>query len=89
MRFSSFLTVVGAAFCVLLTLAIIGVHGAQSSVDIQVTGAISMHHTRKTEGMTAMMPLDAVKVAPNMAVHFAQGGYHLMLIQPPASASSG
>lgn len=126
MRFSSFLKVVGAACCVLLALAIGGAHGAQSTVDMQVTdawirwlpanlpnagymtltnrgsqtqvlvgasstdyGAISMHHTQMTEGMTAMMPLDAVKVAPKMAVHFAQGGDHLMLMQPRRALHPG
>jgi copper(I)-binding protein len=43
---------------------------------------ISLHQTRRAQGMNDMVPIDSIKLAPNVSVNFAEAGYHFMLMQP-------
>jgi copper(I)-binding protein len=42
----------------------------------------SVHQTRSNHGMNEMVPVDSVELKPQVPVHFAEGGYHLMLMRP-------
>ena len=43
---------------------------------------ISLHQTRRAQGVSGMLPIDSIILAPNVSVDFAQAGYHFMLMQP-------
>lgn len=43
---------------------------------------VEIHHTHSSNGMTEMSPVDAVELPAHASVRFAEGGYHLMLMQP-------
>jgi copper(I)-binding protein len=45
-------------------------------------GAVSFHQTRTVNGMSEMSAVDRLTVAPRGSLHFAPGGYHIMLMQP-------
>ncbi len=45
-------------------------------------GEISFHQSVQSHGMSQMTPVDSVVLKPQATVLFAEGGYHLMLMQP-------
>ena len=45
-------------------------------------GDVSLHRSRLENGVSGMEPVDALVLKPHTAVRFAEGGYHLMLLQP-------
>ena len=116
MAFSLPIQVLSRAF---LILASVASHGAQPSVDVQVTdawirwlpanlpsagymtlankgaveqtlvsasspdfGEVTLHRSGKASGMSGMVPVESIKLPPNVSVNFAAEGYHLMLMQP-------
>ena len=44
-------------------------------------GRVMLHRSEITGGMARMVPVDTVTVPAGGSVHFAPGGYHLMLMQ--------
>jgi copper(I)-binding protein len=52
-------------------------------------GEVSIHQTRIRNGMNEMTPVGSVEVKPLIPVRFAEGGYHLMLMQPKRSLQPG
>jgi copper(I)-binding protein len=52
-------------------------------------GEVSIHQTRSRNGMSEMTPVASVELKPLVPVRFAQGGYHLMLMQPKRSLKPG
>jgi copper(I)-binding protein len=52
-------------------------------------GEISIHQTRIRNGMNEMTPVESVELRPLVPVRFAEGGYHLMLVQPKRSLAVG
>jgi copper(I)-binding protein len=45
-------------------------------------GAIGIHQTLEDHGVSKMRPVESVTLTPHAPVRFAEGGYHLMLMQP-------
>ena len=45
-------------------------------------GEVSFHQTRNHDGMNEMTPVDTIVLKAHSSVRFAEGGYHLMLLQP-------
>ncbi len=45
-------------------------------------GDIGIHQTLDDHGVSKMRPLDSITLTPHALVRFAEGGYHLMLMQP-------
>jgi copper(I)-binding protein len=43
---------------------------------------VSIHQSMETHGMAEMRPVTSIALDPNVPVRFAEGGYHLMLMQP-------
>jgi copper(I)-binding protein len=43
---------------------------------------VEFHQTHGSNGMNAMSPVAAISLKPHAVVRFAEGGYHLMLMQP-------
>jgi copper(I)-binding protein len=52
-------------------------------------GEISIHQTRSHNGMSEMTPVASVELKPLVPVRFAEGGYHLMLMQPKRPLKPG
>jgi copper(I)-binding protein len=52
-------------------------------------GEVTMHQTRLRNGMTEMAPVASIELKPRIPVRFAEGGYHLMLMQPKRSLRPG
>jgi copper(I)-binding protein len=52
-------------------------------------GEISIHQTRIREGLNDMARIESVELKPLIPVRFAEGGYHLMLMQPKRSLRPG
>ena len=52
-------------------------------------GEITLHQSRRIEGMNGMVPIDSIKLAPKTSIDFARDGYHLMLMQPHRSIRAG
>jgi copper(I)-binding protein len=52
-------------------------------------GEISMHQTRVRNGVNAMTRVESVELKPLVPVQFAEGGYHLMLLQPKRPLKPG
>jgi len=52
-------------------------------------GEISIHQARIRNGMNEMTPVESVELKPLLAVRFAEGGYHLMLVRPKRSLVVG
>lgn len=52
-------------------------------------GAVTLHRTVVNGGMARMVEAKAVPIPPGGVVHFAPGGYHLMLAQPAAPVGVG
>jgi copper(I)-binding protein len=52
-------------------------------------GEVSLHQTRIRNGMSEMTPVGSVELKPLIPVRFAEGGYHLMLMQPKRSLQPG
>ncbi len=52
-------------------------------------GEVSIHQTRIREGLTEMARMESVELKPLIPVRFAEGGYHLMLMQPKRSLRPG
>jgi copper(I)-binding protein len=50
---------------------------------------VEFHQTHGSNGMNAMSPVDAIRLQTHTAVRFAEGGYHLMLMQPTRSLHPG
>jgi copper(I)-binding protein len=50
---------------------------------------VSFHQTRSSNGMNAMAPVASIILKPHATVRFAEGGYHLMLMQPKRSLHPG
>ena len=50
---------------------------------------VSFHQTRNRDGMNEMMPVDSLVLKAHSSVRFAEGGYHLMLLQPRRSLQPG
>lgn len=42
---------------------------------------VTIHRTEEVRGVTRMIPLSAVEIAPHGGIVFQPGGYHLMLAQ--------
>jgi periplasmic copper chaperone A len=51
--------------------------------------AISFHQTRMVNGVSEMSLADHLIVPPHGSLHFAPGGYHLMLMQPTRTLHTG
>jgi copper(I)-binding protein len=45
-------------------------------------GQIGIHQTSENQGMSEMRPVDSIALEPHTPVRFAEGSYHLMLMQP-------
>lgn len=45
-------------------------------------GAIGIHQTLEDHGVSKMRPVESITLTPHATVRFAEGGYHLMLMQP-------
>lgn len=45
-------------------------------------GQIGIHQTSDNHGMSEMRPVDSIALEPHTPVRFAEGSYHLMLMQP-------
>jgi copper(I)-binding protein len=52
-------------------------------------GEVGIHQTRIRNGMNEMRPVGSVELKPRIPVRFAEGGYHLMLMQPKRSLEPG
>jgi copper(I)-binding protein len=52
-------------------------------------GEVGIHQTRIREGLNEMTPVESVELRPHIPVRFAEGGYHLMLMQPRRSLRPG
>ena len=52
-------------------------------------GDITLHRTRKTQGVSAMAPVSSITLVPGTSVDFAEQGYHFMLMQPHRSVRAG
>ena len=52
-------------------------------------GEISFHQTTRRDGMNEMLPVASVELPPQTPVHFAAGGYHLMLMRPTRDLAPG
>jgi copper(I)-binding protein len=51
--------------------------------------AVSFHQTRTVNGTSEMNAVDRLTVAPRGDLHFAPGGYHIMLMQPTRTLQPG
>jgi len=51
--------------------------------------AVGIHQTSSHDGMNEMKPVEAITVQPHTTIRFAEGGYHLMLMQPRRSLQRG
>jgi periplasmic copper chaperone A len=60
--------------------------GSEAQVLIGAASAdyaqVSFHQTRSNNGMTEMTQVPSIALEPQKPVRFAEGGYHLMLMQP-------
>ncbi|EQD79643.1 hypothetical protein B1B_00104 [mine drainage metagenome] len=63
---------------------------------LQLIGAASpgyrmvmLHESTDRGGMERMMHVDQVSIAPGQSVHFAPGGYHLMLMHAASTVKPG
>lgn len=60
--------------------------GTADRVLIAVTsaayGEVSVHESREDRGISTMRPVDSITLKAQTSVRFAEGGYHLMLMQP-------
>jgi copper(I)-binding protein len=45
-------------------------------------GEVSIHQSLEDHGVSSMRPVGAITLKPHAVVHFSEGGYHLMLMQP-------
>jgi len=52
-------------------------------------GEVSIHRTRIREGVSEMAQVESVELKPLIPVRFAEGGFHLMLMQPKRSLKPG
>jgi copper(I)-binding protein len=52
-------------------------------------GEVSMHQTRVRNGVNEMTPVASIELRPQILVRFAEGGYHLMLLQPKRPLKPG
>lgn len=50
---------------------------------------ISFHLSRNNNGMNEMSAVVSIELTPHVPVHFAEGGYHLMLMHPTRSIRPG
>jgi copper(I)-binding protein len=50
---------------------------------------IQMHRSMESEGVSTMAPVERIEVRPGATVHFAPGGYHLMLMSRLMSLQVG
>lgn len=56
------------------TLALTGAQGPRF-------GEVSLHRSEIVQGMARMVRVPRLEIAPGAVVHFAPGGYHLMLME--------
>jgi periplasmic copper chaperone A len=61
----------------------------KGSTELDLVGAsspdyadVGMHQTIDNHGMSEMRSVESLKIKPQASVRFAEGGYHLMLMQP-------
>lgn len=52
-------------------------------------GELTLHQSRKLNGVETMVPIERVEVPAHGSVTFAPGGYHLMCISPAATLLPG
>jgi copper(I)-binding protein len=52
-------------------------------------GEVGMHQTRLRDGVNEMTPVASIELRPRIPVRFAEGGYHLMLLQPKRPLKPG
>jgi copper(I)-binding protein len=52
-------------------------------------GEVSMHQSRLRGGVNEMAPVASIELRPRIPVRFAEGGYHLMLLQPKRPLKPG
>src|SRR5213594_1637356 len=50
---------------------------------------VTIHRTIAKEGMTGMEHAQQIELLPNASLHFAPGGYHLMLLNPKRRLRAG
>ena len=50
---------------------------------------VSIHQSRIRNGMNEMAPVESIELKPLIPVRFAEGGYHLMLMQPKRPLEPG
>src|ERR1700719_4010183 len=50
---------------------------------------VSIHQSRIRNGVNEMAPVESIELKPHIPVRFAEGGYHLMLMQPKRSLKPG
>jgi periplasmic copper chaperone A len=68
----------------------------QGSVATELVGVsspdyadVGMHQTRDNHGVSEMRPAQSIVMQPHETLRFAEGGYHLMLMQPTRSLHPG
>jgi periplasmic copper chaperone A len=52
-------------------------------------GQVSFHQSLTKDGVSDMVAVNSVTVAPHSSVRFSPGGYHLMLMQPQRALHPG
>jgi len=52
-------------------------------------GMLMLHRSESENGVSRMMDVPRVDIAPNQTMHFATGGYHLMCMKPTAAMKPG
>jgi periplasmic copper chaperone A len=50
---------------------------------------VSIHQSRIRNGVNEMAPVESIELRPRIPVRFAEGGYHLMLMQPKRPLKPG
>ena len=52
-------------------------------------GDVSLHQTVLSDGVSKMLEVDSLTLAPGESVELAPGGYHLMLMMPVSPIEPG
>lgn len=64
------------------TVTLIGVHSPQYA-------DASIHRSSQRNGMSEMSAVDSITIQPHTTLRLADGGYHLMLMQPKRALNPG
>jgi hypothetical protein len=52
-------------------------------------GEVSLHQSRESHGMSTMVAIASITIAPHTSVSFSPGGYHIMLMRPTHTLHPG